>query len=59
MPVAENKERNRELVLKRLQNQKKWSYGRLGVFYKIHRTTAEEIFLRDREKYSSELQETL
>lgn len=52
MPVAENIERNKELVIKRLHDPKKWSYGKLGEFYKIHRTTAEEIFLRDKEKYS-------
>lgn len=49
-----NTERNKELVFKRLSDPIKWSYGELGKFYKIHKTTAEEIFLRDKMKYSQE-----
>lgn len=44
--------RNKELVLKRVNDPKKWSFGKLGLFYKLHKTTAEQIFKRDLEKYS-------
>lgn len=50
--MQRNKLRNRELVKKRLADAEKWSFGELGKFYKIHKTTAEEIFKRDKELYS-------
>ena len=52
MDNTEKFERNKELIIKRLSNEKKWSFGELGKFYKIHRTTAEEIFKRDLIKYT-------
>lgn len=45
--------RNRELVRKRLENQRKWSYRKLGVYYGIHYTTARQIFNRDVHKYAN------
>lgn len=53
-----NNERNKELVLKRVSDPKKWSYGELGLFYKIHKTTVEGIFLRDVKKYATPKQIT-
>jgi len=48
-----NEDRNKELVLKRIKDPFKWSYGELGSFYNIHKTTAEEIFKRDMHKYAT------
>lgn len=47
-------ERNKELVLKRLSDPKKWSFGKLGDHYCIGKTVAEEIFKRDEAKYQKE-----
>lgn len=51
MDNTEKEERNKELVLKRLADDKKWSFGALGKHFNIHKTTAEEIFNRDVTKY--------
>lgn len=50
-----NSERNKDLVNKRLDNPKKWSYGVLGRYFNIDKTTAEDIFKRDIEKYSTKI----
>lgn len=49
--TTENKERNRELVQKRLKDQNKWSWRKLGEHYGIHYTTAKDIFVRTKDKY--------
>lgn len=43
--------RNKELVAKRLQDPKLWSFAALGKLYNLHKTTVEEIFKRDVKKY--------
>lgn len=42
-------ERNRDLVEKRLANPSQWSFSALGKHFNIHKTTAEEIFKRDKD----------
>lgn len=46
--------RNEQLVQKRVHDPKKWSWGKLGQHFEIHRSIAKEIFVRDMEKYANE-----
>ena len=48
--------RNKELVQKRVTDPKTWSFGALGQFFNIHKTTAEELFKRDLKKYATATQ---
>lgn len=48
-----NTDRNREIVQKRVSDQEKWSFEKLGEHYKLHKTTIEEIFKRDLGKYAT------
>lgn len=43
--------RNKELVLRRIEDPKVWSFAKLGEFYNLHKTTVEEIYKRDLKKY--------
>ncbi len=45
--------RNREIVERRIKDQITWSFGKLGEHYNLHKTTVEEIFNRDLEKYAN------
>lgn len=47
MPKTTKTERNKDLVLKRYSNPKKWGWGELGKLYGIHRQYAKDIFERD------------
>ena len=47
------KERNKELVLKRLSNPKRWSFRRLGRFFNMDVRAAWDIFQRDKDKYGT------
>lgn len=51
-----NEERNKDIVLKRVSDPIKWSFGELGKIFKLHKTTVEEIFKRDIEKYATKKQ---
>lgn len=53
---SNNTERNEEIVKKRLDNHKKWSFGELGKFYNLHKTTVENVFKRDLKKYATQKQ---
>ena len=46
-----NIDRNKDLVIKRINNPQRWTWRALGDYYSIHFTTARQIFLRDVEKY--------
>lgn len=54
MVYAPNEQRNQQLVTKRLSDPKKWTWGKLGEHFNIHRSVAKEIFERDMEKYGQE-----
>jgi hypothetical protein len=54
MVYASKDLRNQTLVQKRLKDPKKWTWGKLGEFYDIHRSVAKEIFERDMEKFGHE-----
>ncbi len=54
MVYAPNEERNQSLVQKRISDPKKWTWGKLGEHFNIHRSVAKEIFERDMEKYGHE-----
>lgn len=41
-------QRNRELIAKRIQDPSKWSWGELGKYFNIHRTTAKDVYVRFR-----------
>ena len=44
-------ERNKELVLKRLRDPKRWTFRALGSFFNLSEASTHEIFHRDKEKY--------
>lgn len=48
-----NIERNKDLVLKRINDPKKWSFEALGAYFRMHKTTAEQIFKRDVSKFAT------
>lgn len=52
-PMNQNIERNKDLVLKRLEDPIKWSYRKLGKHFHLDPKTVHEIFKRDVEKYGS------
>ncbi len=54
MVYVPNEDRNERLVLKRIKDPKKWSWGKLGTEFGIHRSVAKQIFERDFEKYAKE-----
>ena len=54
MVYAPNELRNQALVQKRILDPKKWTWGKLGEHFNIHRSVAKEIFVRDMEKYANE-----
>ena len=51
---APNEERNQQLVQKRVHDPKKWTWGKLGEHFSIHRSVAKQVFERDLEKYANE-----
>jgi hypothetical protein len=54
MVYAPNEVRNQSLVQKRIRDPKKWTWGKLGEYYNIHRSVAKQIFERDMEKFAHE-----
>lgn len=56
MVFAPKELRNQSLVQKRIQDPKKWTWGKLGEFFEVHRSVAKEIFERDMEKFANEKQ---
>jgi len=54
MVYAPNEARNEDLVKKRVRDPKKWTWGKLGEHFAIHRSVAKEIFERDIEKFANE-----
>ena len=54
MVYAPNEERNQLLIQKRISDPKKWTWGKLGERFNIHRSVAKQIFERDMEKYALE-----
>lgn len=56
MVYVPKEQRNKSIVEKRIKDPKKWSWGKLGEYFSIHRSVAKEIFERDVEKYANEYQ---
>jgi hypothetical protein len=56
MPYAPKELRNQSLVQKRIKDPKKWTWGKLGEYFGVHRSVAKQIFERDFEKYATESQ---
>lgn len=54
MVYAPKELRNQSLVQKRIKNPKKWTWGKLGEYYSVHRSVVKEIFERDIEKFANE-----
>ena len=54
MVYAPKESRNQSIVEKRIKDPKKWSWGKLGQYFAIHRSVVKEIFDRDVEKYANE-----
>lgn len=48
-----NTERNKDLVLKRVEDPKKWAFRALGKHFRIDTRAAWEIFQRDLQVYAS------
>lgn len=49
--TVENKDRNKELVMKRIKNPLVWTYGELGAHFNTKRETAFQLFKRHVFKY--------
>ncbi len=56
MVYVPKEDRNSLLVQKRIKDPKKWTWGKLGQEFEIHRSVAKEIFERDMEKFANEEQ---
>ena len=56
MMYAPKELRNESLVQKRIRDPKKWTWGKLGQHFEVHRSVAKQVFERDMEKYANEYQ---
>ncbi len=54
MVYAPKEHRNQSLVQLRVKNPKKWTWGKLGEHFAVHRSVAKQIFERDMEKFANE-----
>ncbi len=54
MVYAPKEHRNQSLVQRRIKDPAKWTWGKLGEYFSVHRSVAKEIFERDMEKFGSE-----
>ena len=43
-------ERNKDIVLKRKKDAKKWTWGELGKLYNLHRSRVHHIYMREVDK---------
>ncbi len=53
MPRPQKTERNKDLVLKRILEPKKWGYRALGDHFRMDTRAVWEIFQRDHTKYAT------